>query len=82
MKYQTLFKIGTIISGIAFFCMTMTIFVAIVYTKDKLNYAVNPELMPLTWGIPTLVLYAIGLPLLFVANAKKKKEREEMLRID
>ena len=82
IKYQTLFKIGTVISAIGFFCMTMMFFVMIVYTKDELSYAVNPELKPLTWIVPALILYFIGVPILMIANNKKKKEREEMLRID
>jgi len=82
IKYQTLFKIGTIISAVGFFSMTMMFFVMIVYTKDDLTYAINPELKPLTWALPALILYGIGIPMLFNANDKKKKEREEMLRID
>lgn len=82
MKYQTMFKIGTILSSIGFFCMTMMFFVIIVYTKDELTYAVNPELKPLTWMIPMLVFYLIGIPIVAFANKKKRLEREAMLRID
>ncbi|MCK5812226.1 MAG: hypothetical protein KAG94_04965 [Clostridiales bacterium] len=82
MKYQTMFKIGTIITSIGFFCMTMMFFVVIVYTKDELTYAVNPGLKPLTWMIPAFLLYVMGIPTLVFANKKKAAERAEMLKID
>jgi len=80
--YKKLFKIGTIISGIAFFCMTMMFFVLIVYSKDDLVFQINPGLVWFTWAIPSAILYAIGIPILITANNIKTKEREEALRID
>lgn len=91
--YKKLFKIGTVITGLGFFSMTMMFFVLIVYAKDfkvseileadraALKISLFPELQPWPWLIGFVVLYAIGIPLIIRATNLKQIERIDSLKI-